>query len=299
MMKYNFLLLLILCLDSFYSENKKVFNKIDSLHTAEDIQKFILDESNKISYINVEDKISYKRSCINPADSINLKKTWEKADFDNNGLTDLFITGTTSQELKTLCILDKGNYFESHIINRGDLYEECSFSAVNGNKIEYQSRKILNRYGFISDTKENLIYKYGGFIEENLSPKRHNILEIQFENSGSYWSRSVLKMKIVSNRDIIWTTKNDGFLLPGIYTSKLSHEKFNKIIGLLNYLDFENLKDEYEVGFSDAATQYLTITYDNLKVKRIRDYGGMGTKGLQQLYNILADLKLNQEWVKQ
>ncbi|KXH83325.1 DUF6438 domain-containing protein [Chryseobacterium kwangjuense] len=276
-------------------------NKIDSLTSSNDIQTFINNEDNKINYyLNIEDKINYDSYCSVIADSLNLKQTWEKADFDHNGLTDLLVTGNTSEGPKTIYILDKGTHFESKNLSKGKLYEECSFSSVKDHKIEYHSIKILNRYGYLSNLiKENLIYKYEEFIEENTAPKRHNILEIKFENIGSRWNRYVFDMKIVSNRDATWTTEDDGLITSGIYKTKLSEKDFKEIIDLINYLDFENLEDEYNVSYSDSHTAYLTITYDNLKIKRIRDYGLMGSRGLKRLYDILSALKTNQQWTKQ
>lgn len=294
--------LLIFCFyfSLFYSQDKKVFNKIDSLNTAKEVQEFLDNDQNKINYyLNVEEKINYDSYCKVIADSLNCKQNWEKADFDGNGLTDLLITGNTTEGSKTIYILDKGHHFESKNISKGKLYEQCSFSSIKDNKIEYQSVKILSRLGFLSNLiKENLIYKYGGFIEENTAPKRHNILEIEFETSGSYRNNFVLKMEIVSNGDITWTSRNDGFLTAGIYRAKISQAKFKEIADVLNYINFENLADSYEANYSDAATTYLKITYDNLKVKNIRDNGGMGTRGLRKLYDLLNDLKGNQQWTK-
>ena len=299
MKKIFSLLIFFFHLSLFYSQDKKVFNKIDSLNSAKDVQEFLNNEKNKINYyLDVEDKIDYDRYCALIADSLNLKQNWEKADFDNNGLTDLLVTGKISEGSKTIYILDKGDHFESKNLSIGELYEQCSFSLVRDHKIEYHSVKIFNRYGFIRRLTENLVYKFGEFIEENKAPVKHNILEIQFENSGSHWNKFVLKMEIVSNRDVTWISRNDGFLTSGVYTAKISQDKFKEIVDLLNYIDFENLADEYEVGYSDAATTYLKFTYDNLKVKKIRDSGGMGTRGLRKLYDILNDLKGNQQWTK-
>lgn len=272
------------------------FNKIDSLTSAKDAQKFIQNDYNKINYhLNVEDKINYDWYCGVISDSLKLQQTWAKADFDHNGLTDLLITGNTSKEPQTIYILDKGDHFESKKLNKGELYEKCSFSLLKGNKIEYYSVNFLNRQGFISNLiKKNLVYKYDDFIEENPNPKRHNILEIQYEANGSYWSRRIFEIEIVSNRDITWIIKNDDHIKTNVYTSKLSPEKFKQIVELLNYIDFENLEDEYEVAYSDASTNYLTITYDNLKVKKISDSGGMGTRGLRKLYDVLNSLKIDQ-----
>lgn len=105
-------------------------------------------------------------------------------------------------------------------------------------------------------------------------------------------------MEIISNRDIIWVSRGDGFIQAGTYTAKLSQAKFKEIVEVLNYIDFENLQDDYEVGYSDATSTYLTITYDNLKTKKIRDSGGMGTRGLSIFYDLLHDLKGNQQWTK-
>lgn len=300
-MKRNFFLVIIVfCISFLHSQNKRVFNKIDSLTSTKDIQEFIENEDNKINYyVNIKDKIDYNSYCSVIADSLSLKQNWGKSDFDNNGLTDLLVTGSTSEGPKTIYILDKGNHFESKNLSKGKLYEECSFSSVKDNKIEYQSIKILNRYGYLSNLiKENLVYKNGEFIEENISPKRHHILEVKFETSGSHWNHYIFKMEIVSNRDVTWTTKDDGFINPGVYTSKLSEKDFKEIIDLINYIDFENLSDEYNVSYSDSDTGYLTITYDNLKIKSIRDYGLMGTRGLKRLYDILLAMKINQQWIK-
>lgn len=276
---------------SLYSQSLKKSNRIDSLMTSKDIEDFILNDSNKINYfLKVEDKINYDLYCDNIADTLNIKKNWWKSDFDNNGLTDLLVIGNTSDGPKTICILDQGNGFKSKSISKGELYEKCSFSKVKDNSIEYQSVKVLDRYGNLSKLiKENLVYKFGDFIEENPNPKRHHILKIEFQEGGSHWDRSTIKIEIISNRDIAWTI-ND-YESSKVYNSRLSKESFKEIVDLLNYIDFENLNDEYSVAYSDAGTTTLKITYDNLKIKNINDYGGMGTRGLRKLYDTFLKLR--------
>ncbi|WP_415324848.1 hypothetical protein [Chryseobacterium sp. MMS23-Vi53] len=287
-MKILYFVLFFYPLFNFQSQK---LSRIDSLISTKDLENFIRNDENKINYfLTVDDKINYDRYCNVIADSLKLKQTWGKADFDNNGLTDVLVTGTDSEGAKTIYILDKGDHFESKNVSKGKLYEQCEFSAVKNNKIEYYSVKVLDRYGSLSKLiKENLIYKNGDFIEENPNPKRHNILEIEFITRGSHWDRSTTKIEIISNRDITWTLDDDEYRKT--YFSQLSKEKFKEIIDLLNYIDFENLADDYSVGYSDAGTTTLKITYDNLKVKTINDYGGMGTRGLRKLYDSLLDLK--------
>lgn len=284
-----FFVILFFCLLSNVKSQK--FNRIDSLITAEDVENFVNNKKNKINHrLSLEDKLKYDWYCNVINDSLKPQKTWWKADFDLNGLTDLLITGNTYNGPETVYILDTGNSFELKNLSMGNLYEQCSFAIPKNNKITYYSIKILDRYGSLSKLiKQELIYKNGSFIEENPNVQRHHILEIEFEKGGSHWINSNTKIEIVSNRDITWTVTKDDH--SQVYSSKLSKEKFKEIIDLLNYIDFENLHDEYNVSYSDAGTIHLKVTYDHLKVKIIRDYGGMGTRGLRKLYDTILALK--------
>lgn len=284
-----------------FSQNHTNINKIDSLQTAEDIQKFI--EEKNIDYtITVSDKLQYNEQCSSTSDSLSFRP-WIKEDFDQNGLTDLLLTGNTKDEPKTICILDMGNGFNIKKITRGNLYETCAFVTTKDGKIEYKSNKIQSRQGYSSNLQTDyLIYKFGEFIEENSHPKRHNILELEFEASPCYGKCPSFTLKIVSNRDIEWHADTDNNVnfqkYFGTYKSKLSQEQYKKLIEILNYIDFENLNEDYSVGYTDSATGTLRITYDNLKTKNIRDYGMMGTRGLKKLYDMLFDLRGSLRWEK-
>jgi len=54
--------------------------------------------------------------------------------------------------------------------------------------------------------------------------------------------------------------------------------------------------NSYRVSWTDDQTSTLKITYDNGKVKTIRDYGLIGTFGLSQAYKLLFDLRGSQPW---
>ncbi|MCT2408683.1 DUF6438 domain-containing protein [Chryseobacterium antibioticum] len=253
-------------------------------------------------YVSVTENIKYGSYCKDIADSFKLNP-WEKGDFDGNGLTDIIITGNTRESPGTICILDKGNEFETKKISKGNLYEICAFANVKDNKIEYKSIK-LQKYNTDNPLETDLlVYKFGEFIEENVQPKRHHILEIEFRATGCYGRCPSFTLNIVSNRNIEWTADqyNDiGFRdYSGEYESKLSENQFKELIEVLNYTDFENLNEEYDVAYTDSTTGYLKITYDDMKVKTIRDYGMMGTRALRKLYDILFGLRGTVEWRKQ
>ena len=80
----------------------------------------------------------------------------------------------------------------------------------------------------------------------------------------------------------------------GEYKAEIDNKSYSDIINLLNYIDFQNLNDEYAVNWTDDQTSYITITYDQGKIKTIRDYGLIGTHGLDKLYDLLFKLRFNQ-----
>lgn len=268
-------------------------NRIDSLKTVEDIQNLV-DDKEISEFVKVVENVPYEKKYQKFADSIGVK-AWTKADFDNDGRTDILINGLLGKELKTICILDKGTYYETQKINKGKLYEEISFTIVKGNKIHYYNYKILNRYGFVSNLLQTkLLYKFGGFLEENPNPKQHNILEIDYSFGGSYGPVNDLHLKIISNKDIEGNSTKfhsfDSNVRKNHYSGKVSTEDFKTLIALINYIDFENLDEKYKVSYTDAATAQLEINYDHLLSKKISDYGMSGTRGLEILYNFLKKI---------
>jgi len=84
--------------------------------------------------------------------------------------------------------------------------------------------------------------------------------------------------------------------IKGIFNTTLSDNSFSEIISLLDYIDFPSLNDKYAVGWTDDQTCILTITYNNGQVKTISDYGLIGTFGLDRLYELMFNLRFNQNW---
>jgi hypothetical protein len=86
--------------------------------------------------------------------------------------------------------------------------------------------------------------------------------------------------------------------------NKVYRQSDKSFVGLLNNIrnatleqgDFETLQDNYAVNWTDDQTAKLKITYDNGKVKSIRDYGLLGTYGLDRVYQLLFELRENQKW---
>ncbi len=143
-----------------------------------------------------------------------------------------------------------------------------------------------------------LIYKFNNFIELNDIPVKHNIKQITFTSGAAFSSTRIFEMNIDSNRRTFYCHKKYGEK-PEIGKTIVDTSSFNRIIGMLNYLDFPSLNSQYSEGpVTDLPTANLTILYDNGLVKKISDYGDCGTYGLSALYDELFGLVDTQKWKK-
>lgn len=296
-------------------ENNKIKpSKIDLIKTANDIDRLLEKiDKKKFEYFIVDDKLKIETvRCGDFAEKIQAK-SWTKADFDNNGLTDILIIGNLGNNY--IVVLDKGNNkFDVEVLSR-DLFGDCSLPTVK--EVESQNLIVINtlrpfRIFKLTDeetlkkasetpptieTKE-LIYKFGYFVELNKTPTSKKIEKISYETTMCFGTCPSFEIKIDTNRQAIYGPRAYNKLKKGPYKATISSSEFNDLVDLLNYIDFSNLKDNYSVNWTDDQTCFLTITYDGGKLKKIRDYGLIGTYGLVRVYEILFDLRENQVWKK-
>lgn len=135
----------------------------------------------------------------------------------------------------------------------------------------------------------------------SLSLKRdtswHNITKIHFKTSQCFGECPVFELVIDSDRTATYNAimYNEQH---GKSQATIEEGKYKYLLSLLNYIDFQNLKDKYRVAVTDLSGAELTMEYDNGKVKKIDDYPKQGTRGLQRVYNILYDLRSTQNWVQ-
>ena len=285
-------------------------NYIDSIKTAQQINDLVVQIDSRYKNFKVNealyfDKVKWGIDCKKIADSLQIK-AWQKADFDNNGLSDLLVVGKWSQH-HIICILDKGqNKYEIKSITRRS-FQECTFPVVSNNAIDYYFETLPE--GYLPDMALprkldhiTLVYKFGDFIEKKQLPANHTITKIEYQTSGCFGSCPIFDMTIEATRHAVWDAKYYNKInnkqVTGKFSTTISEEKLNEIIQLLNYMDFTNAKDEYAVNWTDDQTATLKITYDNGKTKSIRDYGFIGTYGLNRVYHLLSSLRENQQWIQ-
>lgn len=296
------LILFQLCSGQPGNQHLHKTNAIDSIQNTTQIARLLAKADERYKNIKIDEEIQFTgENCQKHADSLKIQ-AWTKADFDHNGLTDLLVIGSGNGN-PVLCMLDKGQTYEVNRITRSH-FQECTFPVVENNKIKYyfEGYPEIRTWDEKPVLKEKiLIYTFGDFIEENKNPANHTIEKIEYSTGPCYGNCPVFYLTINSDKTAKWFAEVYNYIakqeLEGTFQTKITQNKFDEIIHLLNYIDFEKLKDTYSVNWTDDQTSTLTITYDNGKTKSIKDYGLLGTYGLDRVYQLLFELRENQKWV--
>lgn len=302
--------LVFILLQSCKPDNSHTKNYIDTLETNKQVEDFIvtIDASYKgFKIIDTLPEIGYS-ICKHISDSLGVKY-FTKADFDNNGLTDILVVGNFYGK-SILCILDTGNYkYTIKNITRGNSMD-CKIALVKQkdslDMIEYYYRDYFRNYESVENPfdlyKKYLVYKFGDFIELNKKTSRHKIEKIEFFTTSCYGTCPVYDLDIKSDKSAVFNAKRFNEInsreVTGVYKTIITDKEYFKIIELINYIDFVNLENKYSVGGTDNQTSTLKITYDNGKIKSIHDYGLIGTFGLNRVYQLIYYLRNNQKWTQ-
>lgn len=281
-------------------------NAIDSIQTIAQLDSFIRKVDDRLKKLKISESFNFEdqnssKKYKKIADSLNVQP-WTKADFDGNGLTDILVIGNWYGHF-IICILDKADKYELKPITRRS-FQYYTFPVVKNNKIKYyfESDPEMENWDKPQLRAITLAYKFGDFIEENKTPATHNISKIEYSTTGCYGTCPIFNLTIDSDRTSSWFADEynalDNAEVKGNFHTTISQEKYDELISLLNYIDFENLKDSYAVHWTDDQSSTLKITYDNGKIKSIHDYGLIGTFGLDRVYQMIFELRKNQEWTE-
>lgn len=309
MKKIIFILLAVLIHQNSFSQ--KSLSKIDSLKTeteAENLINTILNESKSFKIKKIADFNEQRGQndfCKRMADSLNIGQSFYKADFDNNGYTDLMGIGDY-YDFSIFIVMNYGkNSLKLNKLTRRS-FQNCTFPKIKNDSIiqyYYMSEPDWDNEEKPKLLKKDLIFKYGDFIEYNSNPASYDIEKIDYQTGACFGTCPQFHISIDKGRngslkaeyyniDIAKSNKE----IVGNFKTLVTKNNYDEIVNLLNYIDFPDLKDQYSVGWTDDQSSTLKITYNNGKVKEIKDYGLIGTYGLDRIYSLLFDLRFNQNW---
>ena len=298
---------------SAFKKTRAISSKIDSLKTISEIEQFIYTSDSNYSFFKLKRIIDFPKKDIMYevgiaiADSLKINKSFYKEDLDNNGYRDLIVTGSTSYNdiFYSFTLL---NYSKDSIKIIDTRPMRHTFTIP---KIVYVEKQPLVEIYYpdmfdwktqkIKKIKRLVTVKFGNYIEFNESPKISNIEKIEFSTTGCFGTCPIFE--IVLNKDKTAIFKPHRYNLTEteneekqIFQTKVDSRTFNEIITILNYIDFPKLQNDYSVSWTDDQSSTLKITYNNGKIKTIRDYGLTGTYGLRKLYDFLFRVRKSQNW---
>lgn len=246
----------------------------------------------------------------------NIKGNVYKADFDNNGYTDLLLLGAWggSSSAKPGRIYFYNPYV---FMNYGDSLKAVDISKMHRAGlpvIEYSDKepviKIIQPYVNKTQRQENkksdsisyMKWVDIGFAELNKKPMQYDIEKIQYATSPCYGTCPLFELHIDNNGSVIFLADqfndNGKREIAGdtAYKGKFTKEEYDKLTTFINYIDFPSLSDSYSVSATDMRFATLIITYRNGKEKHIEDYGFQGTYGLMALYDYFSAIRFSKKW---
>jgi hypothetical protein len=278
-------------------------NEVDELKTDKDVENFIHTHAPALADARIAYKDFLYPDAIKQmiADSLGVK-LWQKVDFNNDGHTDLLVYISTNGQNYLTAFIDENGSFKTRFISRWP-FAEVYYPVVK-KEGDLTVLLLYKMCGYCHSKKEgisgedSLVYKFGNFIEHVIPVSiftSHKIERIEFSTSPCYGTCPVFELDINADRKAQYhaISYNDT---TGTYSAMIDRFDYTRITDILNYIDFPNLRDDYHVVWTDDQACSLTITYDDGKVKKISDYGEIGTHGLNMVYSLLYDLRKNQAW---
>jgi hypothetical protein len=323
-MVFRFLLAFLLAQEFVAAQSP---NHIDSLTTAGQVLSFVQGlDTQYHSFIGAAFHPPVLKDCFG-------KKIWreyqqrvdsfgttpyEKIDIDGNGETDLLFNGydTVHNRGLTLVILSFGK--DSFVVDKLPKEHRNLFIAARtvhiGNELflailtlaEFHKEislrkrpiKIIDGFQWQRDTLRCLS---AGLVEA-MRPAEHKVKRLKyqlllgFSMDGGY-ELTILQdsLRLEKGCDFSPNTPIDS---GGIFIAKMDTATAHQLRMLFNYINFDQLKTNYSVGYSDGATGDFEILYDHHKRKTISDYGLIGTYALTTLQELLINLLKTQAWTR-
>ena len=236
-------------------------------------------------------------------------------DFDNNGKTDLLFNGyidyyPTNALCSRVClvILDMGkDSFQIKELTLSTIELLVAKTLMIDGRPYIQTLKIQDEYNaelkknVLRKTVNTLAYVFNSFIERS-TLHDYAIQQVKYCVDPAMIGFDGFTMTISADSIILMAGKSR---IPecatdsgGRYAVKLDPRVQIRIFGILNYINFPDLKNEYTVNADDDLDGYIQVVYNNGEIKRIHDYGRIGTFGLKVLQDAFFELRKTQPWTR-
>jgi len=296
--------------------SSKRYSLIDDFSTAKDIEVFVHSLTPQNKHFTVNQSLYFEHpNCRQVVRALQIKP-WYKSDIDGNGYNDLIIHSRWQQTnyIAVLMAFHENQYALKIVSAEGcncarptktiknALIEFFHFDDSLYQKSWFEmtlfSRKLTQSPQHIDDRfRDTLIYKFGEVIEYSPALRSQAIESLHFKTMSCLGHCPIFEMSIHHDKTAIYHAIRDD-LRKGKFRTNINPQQFRKLLGLLKYIQVNRLKNRYQKnGLTEPMTE-LHIHFKNGTRKKIIDVSYQGTRGLSHLYNLLIDLRKNQQWEK-
>jgi len=298
-MKNTIVIPILISFALLFTNNVFALNAIDSIKTDEDALNFI----NRIVPDNNHMKSfgKYYGQTQSIADSLGVRN-WTKVDMDNNGETDLLVIYPGWENGLFVIFCEKRVFIKKIVNNTCKQRVQYPLIGLANNKpallLYYQQEGFDNSIKAFTYSNlycDTIVVKDYHFLNFIASPKKYNIEKIVIRSNGICEGDCPI-ITVNIDAPTLEYTCDKYYFNPYLGTYKGVFEKatVQRIISLLQYSNFPNLKDSFRILCYDFPTTTLTITYNNGRTKTISDYGASGNFTLEAIY----DLTYNPTWIE-
>ena len=276
----------ILLILSFFSTSVCYGNRIDKLTNNIDVQNFL---KKKVSR-DFKYKTLFKSKSFTTDTTSFAYREFSKIDIDKNGLTDLIVHVS-----ETFVVLDRGldGYLLRYLDRGNSFFNKTSLIKID---TSFGLCKLLITQRIKKEKEvDTLIFRFKSFIEYNPKIEKDFKFEsIKFKTERCLGTCPIFEIaldsEMVVNYEAIEFNEEKGK-----FKGLLNEVEFKEFIEILNYLNLDSLKNFYAVDWTDDQSVTLEIKY-NGKTKTIKDYGEVGTFGLNSLYSKLFSWRKKIDW---
>jgi hypothetical protein len=282
-------------------------NEIDELKTDKQVLSFIKKLSPKderIGETRFYARYSHDKKTQKTADSLGVKN-WIKIDFDQNGETDLIAFNLHDLRQIVAIFSINGNYKKINSTWSVGFKYSLTYPIIKNIDSKnliliYHNQRTSNRIKFGEEFNytpvvcDTIHYENGMFLNYYPNLEKHSIESISIRSTNNDVGGE-MNMEI----DFI-NLKNSCFQLEGYrelaekYTYKLTNEELLRVKYLLEKSNFSKLNDNLRYGMEHYQHYQIEIFYDNGKVKKIKDIGGVVNYNFAEIYEMMYNFK----WVK-
>jgi hypothetical protein len=258
-------------------------SEIDQLQTQRAVEQFVRKIDKDYRRLELFDS--------NGRDSSALHNHFFKLDLDSNGLTDLVING-----IYVIVIMDRGGHYD--LYNLGEIgFEFGGVGPLLGiDSSGKPMRLVVQRTQGYSDV-DTLVDFSDAMVEYNPRPDANFTFEgLTVTTNQCFGSCPIFEMRVDADRRA-WYHAIRYNKETGEFHGEISAAVYRQLVELLRYLQLDRLDTDYKVDWTDDQTIKVEIRY-NGKVKRITDYGEVGTFGLRRLYKLLFAYRSSVRWNK-